>query len=641
MTFAAPVWFVALVLLPLLIVGAVLSARLRRKQWAEFTAARLRPYLLRKAANIPLWVPFSLLLAATLATIISLARPQGAATTRSSTQLGHNVVFVIDISRSMRAPDVQPDRLTKAKLIVHELLDALPQDRVGIVAFAGYAYDYAPLTIDHSAIREMIDQLDETWATVGGSNITEAVQLGIDTLKSTGQDQNAIILLSDGEKHSGDIIAVANEAKDFGVRIISIGIGTEDGDFVPAPGSSKARMQDSSGNFVISQLHPETLRKLAEKTGGQFAVAGAGTDIPAMVRTVVSQLDTYEGEGTKAVIRSEYFQWLLLPAILLLATSLLTSTRWRKAALSTAAVAFFTFTPRAQAALEDDARKALAKPDYPAAATLYLELAHQASSPDHRARYFLAAGHAALRSGNFDDARAAYSSALLSNDSALRSAAHQGVGNALFEQGWQALTGKPYPADTSHIPPQAIFAAAVKLKLAKMMGDEGTAEVARMENLISDWTDSVRHFRTALDAEPKSETAKQNLDLTTYYLDYLKELLKEDEKNTSQSMPEEKPQDPQGQGDDPDCDKEGGNAPKDDSKKKDSGDNDKDKDKKKKQGQPKGPVDPNKKLLNDPSPKKGETPKDRARRLLKETSDLEKGPVNPGNFEFNEPLKNW
>ena len=116
-------------------------------------------------------------------------------------------MIALDISKSMRVSDVKPDRLTQAKIVIYELLEAMPNERIGFIGFAGTPYVYAPLTIDHSAVREIVDQIDEKWAPLGGSDLAAAVHLATETLKKTGQKNNALVIISDGEKHEGDLDA--------------------------------------------------------------------------------------------------------------------------------------------------------------------------------------------------------------------------------------------------------------------------------------------------------------------------------------------------------------------------------------------------------------------------------------------------
>ncbi|MGE9269811.1 MAG: vWA domain-containing protein [Verrucomicrobiales bacterium] len=171
MTFAEPGWLLALLLLPLLVTAAVLVARSRSMQWSAFVAPRLRPRLLHRSSPLPRWVAFACLVVSLACLILSMARPQSTHGTRSEAILGRNILFALDLSRSMKVADVKPDRLSQAKAACFELLDALPNDRVGLVGFAGTPYLFAPLTVDHAAVRESLAEIDLDWIPTGGSNL--------------------------------------------------------------------------------------------------------------------------------------------------------------------------------------------------------------------------------------------------------------------------------------------------------------------------------------------------------------------------------------------------------------------------------------------------------------------------------------
>ena len=164
-------------------------------------------------------------------------------------------------------------------------------------------------------MRETVEQVDENWVSIGGSNLSSAIRLAITTLKETGQKNNALIILSDGEKHEGSLGPVVAEAKKSGVYIVAIGVGTEDGGYVPNPDSSNTNMVDRKGKIVLSRLQPEVLRKLASDTNGRYAMAGGGTDIATMVSLAAKDLDAFEMRGRERRVAIEFYQWLVLPEI--------------------------------------------------------------------------------------------------------------------------------------------------------------------------------------------------------------------------------------------------------------------------------------------------------------------------------------
>jgi Ca-activated chloride channel family protein len=655
--FAHPAWFLLLVLLPLLGGGALAVARLRRTQWAAFVAPRLRASLLKRGSPLPRWFALLLLLAACAALIAALARPQGDAGTRTEKNLGRNVLVALDLSRSMRVSDVKPDRLTQAKMVIYELLDAMPNERIGLIGFAGTADLYAPLTVDHAAVRETVEQIDETWAPLGGSDLAAAIRLATDTLKKTGQKNNALVILSDGEKHAGDLGQMIAEAGQSGVYILAIGVGSEDGDYVPDPHAPGGRMHDRHGRPVISRLQADVMRELATETKGRFALAGTGMDIPAMVKSAVSDLDAFEMEGRERTVSIEFYQWLVLPAILFLLGSLVAGTRWRgvnPAPLALLAAGLFLLPANSRADEISEAKRALQQKQYPQAREAYQKLAGRTPLPGRKARFRIGEATAAYRGGDFRHARSAYSRALLTDESKVLEAAHLGLGSSLFQLGWLGLSGKPYAADSSQTPDLATFDALVRERLKAILeadaSDASSGGLKPVQSVITNWVDAVRHYDTALATNPADKSASNNRAVTITYLKRLQELLEEHRQQTEQATPQPGEGDPQpkkpGEGDsEEDQEPQEGDGTKPSPEKDNSDHGDSDQEPKEDSEGGKQQPDKSKKAKE---PKEGEkdrdpneTPEERARRILKENADLEKGPLTPGRREFRAPEKDW
>ena len=661
MKFAQPAWFVLLALLPLLGVAAVLVARLRGKQWSAFVAPRLRDVLLQTGSPLPRWFALLFLLAASAAILIGLARPQGEAGVRTEKSLGRNLLIALDLSRSMRVRDVKPDRLAQAKMVIYEMLDAMPNERVGLIGFAGAAYVYAPLTVDHAAVRETVEQIDESWVPLGGSNLAAGLQLATETLRKTGQKNNALVVISDGEKHEGNLDAAITEAARAGIYVLAIGVGTENGDYVPNldPTAPSKIMLDRAHKPILSRLQPEVLRKLAEETKGRFAIAGSGMDIPQMVKNAIKDLDAFEIEGRERAVFIEFYQWLTLPAIIFLLGSILAATRWRRirrAALVTAAVAL---TPAAaQADSVSAAKHALEHKQYPAARDAYASLADNSRSAERAARFRLGEATAAYRAGDFKRARAAFSGALLSNDPAVLSNSHIGLGNTLFQLGWRNLADAPYPQGSAEAPDLARFDALVKARLAKLRESAEPAEpaaddtsgLAAMRALITNWTDAVRHYDSARAIDRRDTAAGNNRQTTLIYLKRLAELIQEEKQQSEQALSQPQPGEGNPQQDEGDADPKKDGAQGDDNKTpkpsddKGTGDDKPKEDHSQDQQKPDDDKSSNKKDGEDADKGKTEpqeTPEQRARRILKENADLEKGPLTPGRREFLAPKQDW
>ncbi len=660
MHLAQPAWLMLLALLPLLGAGALLVGRLRHKQWGEFVAARLRDMLLRRASALPRWFALGFLFAACATLIVAMASPQGGVDTKTEKSIGRNVLIALDLSRSMRVKDVKPDRLAQAKVVIYELMEALPNERIGLIGFAGSPNVFAPLTIDHAAVRETIEQIDETWVPLGGSNLSAAIRLAIGTLKETGQKNNALILLSDGEKHDGNLNAVIDEAKKSGVYIFAIGVGTEDGAYVPNPDFPNSNMVDRKGKVVLSSLQPEILRKLATDTNGRYALAGSGTDIPAMVKLAARDLDAFEMQGRERRLAIEFYQWLVLPAILFLLVAVVAGTRWRGIKAMTVLAISLSALPTDACADDSAAAKDLAAGRYAPAREAFRQLAGDTKSPERAARYRLGEGTAAYRAQDFPGARQAFSGALLSHDPAVIASAHFGLANSLFQLGWLTLTAEVYPTAPKPIPDLARFDTLVQTRLAQVLkadapSDGDTQGLAALESLIINWADAATHYESALANDPTQQDIRHNHETTLTYLRRLRELLDKEREQTQQAIPEPQPS-PQpgnpGESDGtgepkPDDKDKASDKPKDPGAQGDTGKPPKDKSgddasgdpgKNGKQGAPKAEDNP----PDDPdAAKPDETPEEHARRILGDNADLEKGPLRPGRIEYNNPEKDW
>lgn len=647
MNLAHPAWLFALTLPLVLAVLAVVIARLRRSQWQAFAADRLRPILIKRRSPITRWISFSLLLLACISLVIALTRPHEKAGTREEKILSRNVLIALDLSRSMRVQDVKPDRLSRAKIAIYELLEELPNERVGIIGFAGSSYVYAPLTVDHAAVRQTVEQIDENWATLGGSNLKEAVELAIDTLKKTGQKQNALVIFSDGEKHDDSLDDIASEAKLAGVNILAIGIGTENGDYVPNADFPSNRMVDETGQPVISRLQPEVLRNLAEATNGKYAAAGSGDDIASLVKNSIKELDAIEMDGRQREISIEYYQWFLLPAIAFLFATIIIGTRWRGVGKVIAAIAIFLMPDPSQADDAKDAARFLSEKNFSAASQTYRKLAKETRSSNLRSRYHLGEGIASLRGGSFKSARSAFSKSLDANNPDVLAEAHLGMANSLFQLGWLELAESAYPQDLKSSPDMAQFDQLVRTRLKKLADAKEDGEMEKIEVLITNWTDAVRHYDSAISNMPASNAAKNNRQMTITYLKRLRELLEEEKEKTEQNMPMPQPggegesQPDEGDGD-PD-EKQGGDQQNKDSKSPgEKGDEKREKKDGSNGKKPKPKDDPGKDKDKGEKPEDpNETPEKRARRILKDSADLEKGPLTPGQREFNTPAKDW
>jgi Ca-activated chloride channel family protein len=693
MKFAEPAWLAILLLLPFYVAGAILTARLRRKQWSAFAAARLRPKLLRRGSPVPRWLAFGFLMLAVALLAIGMARPQTTKGAETELSRGRNVLLALDLSRSMLVTDLKPDRLTQAKTLCYELMEALPSDRIGLIGFSGEPYLFAPLTVDHAAVRETIQQLDMEFIPIGGSNLENALELSIKTLKETGQKENALVVLTDGDETTGRMDKLADDAKRAGIYIFTIAVGTEQGDYVPNKDFPDGRHRDESNRLVRSALNTTALKKLASDTGGRFAVATSAADIPEMVKSAISGMEQFEIAGRERFVPIEYYQWFIAPGILMLIASIIAGTRWRglgPASTAATAAALLMLTPQPlRADIEKDAKLALSEGKNEQAAELFGSLADKAEDRERGFRFRLAQGNAFYRQGDLEKARHAFSESLRSEDPQVRAASHHGMGTVLFGTGWKSLSAGPaYPevaapetgkkkanpfkqivdsilglmgkeAEGDGAVPNQMeaFDGMVRQALSQWMQDEAPENgesngFSRFDTTLTDWVDAVKHFDTALRYDPSLELAKHNRTLTVKYLKRLREILEEVEENAQQIQAVPQPGQGPGQGKQPEGDGEGGDQPGEGEegdqpgKGKGEGDEEGEGDNGDEQKDGKGGDRPSDKPEDgkggNKAPKPGETPEETARRIVRENADFEKGVLGPGRFlEHRQPEKDW
>src|SRR5207237_1390043 len=233
MSFGAPEWLWGLLLIPLLIALFVRAEHRGLRRLQEFVSARLLPQLAGTVNRPRRIAKFALQLLGLSLAVVSLAQPRWGYTFQDVKRKGLDLLIAVDTSRSMLSNDVQPNRLDRVKLATQDLINELQGDRVGLIAFAGRAFLQAPLTIDYEAATESINDLDTKAIPEGGTNISEAITLATNTFGKSATGNRALIIFTDGEELSGDAVKAAKAAADAGVRVFTVGVGTQQGSLIP------------------------------------------------------------------------------------------------------------------------------------------------------------------------------------------------------------------------------------------------------------------------------------------------------------------------------------------------------------------------------------------------------------------------
>ncbi|HEY5992749.1 MAG TPA: VWA domain-containing protein, partial [Candidatus Udaeobacter sp.] len=219
MTFGAPEWLWGLLLILLLVALFVSAERRGFRRLQQFVSARLLPQLAGTVDRPRRMIRFALQLLGLSLAIISLAQPRWGYTFEDVKRKGLDLLIAVDTSRSMLSNDVQPNRLERVKLAVQDLINELQGDRVGLIAFAGRAFLQAPLTIDYDAVVEAINDLDTKTIPEGGTNISSAIALAMQSFGKSATGNRALIIFTDGEELSGDAAKLAKEAADIWLQV--------------------------------------------------------------------------------------------------------------------------------------------------------------------------------------------------------------------------------------------------------------------------------------------------------------------------------------------------------------------------------------------------------------------------------------
>ena len=277
-----------------------------------------------------------LMLAAFALLVLALARPQFGTRVETVRSEGQDVMVALDVSRSMLAEDVAPNRLERARLEIMRILQRLDGDRIGLVAFAGNAFVQSPLTVDYGAAALFLNAMDPDLIPVQGTNLGEALTVALDAFEEGTRDSRVLIVVTDGEDHEGEIEEALERALDEGVQIHTVGIGSLEGVPIPefdASGVRSGFIREESGSVVTTRLDEATLERVAEVTGGRyFSALGPSANLDPLVEKITG------GEGRELEAREitqfdEQFQVFLgLAVVLLLAEGLIPERRRKKEA---------------------------------------------------------------------------------------------------------------------------------------------------------------------------------------------------------------------------------------------------------------------------------------------------------------------
>ncbi len=325
---AGGLWLIGAAAITMLGVGTALWRRRAATRFADAAlVARIAPGL---SLSRGIWRAV-LLGGAACCLGVALMDPRAAEQTEEVTRRGADVMFVVDVSRSMLAEDASPNRLERARTFISDAIDAMGGDRAGLIDFAGVAAVRAPLTLNYDALKAAVDGLEPKDSRRGGSMLGDAIRLAAESFP-TDDAGHAIVILSDGEDMGSDPLDAAKEAAERGVRIITVGIGDpREGARIPVGDGPNRRFLVHDGEEVWSRMDAATLRDVADATGGLYVPAAtAQVELGEILTRTLSDLERTEGDSSVARTTAPLFQWPAGLALALLVIESMVSARARR-----------------------------------------------------------------------------------------------------------------------------------------------------------------------------------------------------------------------------------------------------------------------------------------------------------------------
>lgn len=314
--FENPEYLYLLALIPVLAVVRFLMAHGHKRKLRRFGDMALLRQLMPDVSRWRPAVKFWLLQAALALLIVMVARPQMGTKVSNEKRTGIETVIVMDISNSMRAEDVEPSRLTRAKMMVENLVDNFTDDKIALIVFAGDAFVQLPITSDYVSAKMFLGDIDPSMIATQGTDLARAIEMASHSFTQQEGVGKAIIVITDGEDHEGGAVEAAQEAKKKGQRVYVLGIGSPKGS--PVPDGQGGYMKDNTGNTVMSALNEDMCRQVANAGGGAYIHVENNSNAQSQLDNEVDKLSKKEMDATVYSAYDEQFQAVGILVLLLL-----------------------------------------------------------------------------------------------------------------------------------------------------------------------------------------------------------------------------------------------------------------------------------------------------------------------------------
>ena len=302
-----------LFILPIVVLLFLFNSYWKKRKQKEFGDLELIKRLSPDRSDFKPVFKLVIILLALVGLILGLVNPKIGTKMETVKREGIDIVFAMDVSKSMLAEDVAPSRLEKSKQIVSQIINQLGNDRIGIVAYAGSAFPVLPITSDYSVAKMFLQSMNTGIVSSQGTSLDEAIRLSGTYFDDKSKTSKLLILISDGEDHSEGAEAAAEEANKMGMRIVTIGIGTEKGGTIPLRrnGIVESYKRDNNNEVVITKLNPVSLETIAKATKGGYVNGNNTKEVLDYIKKTLDTIQKTEFEATQMADFQSQFQWFL------------------------------------------------------------------------------------------------------------------------------------------------------------------------------------------------------------------------------------------------------------------------------------------------------------------------------------------
>jgi len=331
--FDNPSYLYLTLIIPIVIIINWFYMAWRNKIQKYFSNNKLLDQISPNRSNFKLNLKLVLELFVILFLCIALANPKIGTELKSINREGVDIVFAIDVSKSMLAEDVAPNRLTRSKRIISEIINSLSSDRVGIVAYADQAIPQVPLTTDFASVKNFLQIIDTDMLSSQGTSIDSALNLSVNFFDQNSDTNRVLILISDGEDHDDIPDSIIKLISENNINLITIGIGQEAGTTIPIKidGTVDSYKKDINGDVVITKRNSDFLLKIASSSKGEYIDGNSTEDALELVKTKLDKIDKSEFESSEFVEYKQQFQIFILLSLLFIISDIFifqTKTKW-------------------------------------------------------------------------------------------------------------------------------------------------------------------------------------------------------------------------------------------------------------------------------------------------------------------------